>query len=68
MIKIRNLSYNNSGFSLRIINLSIKEHEKVAIIGYNGSGKTTLLKLLSGFFSISSGRCLRKLKIPVEDH
>tara|TARA_B110000211_G_C14076023_1_gene552097 strand:+ start:99 stop:1544 length:1446 start_codon:yes stop_codon:yes gene_type:complete len=38
------------------INLSIKSHETIGIIGNSGSGKTTLLKLLIGFLEPSDGQ------------
>lgn len=36
-------------------NLSIKEGEKIALVGINGAGKTTLTKLLCGLYPIQSG-------------
>ena len=41
--------------TLRSINLSVSEGEKVAILGRNGSGKSTLMKLASGLFKASDG-------------
>ena len=41
--------------TLRSINLSVNEGEKVAILGRNGSGKSTLMKLASGLFKASDG-------------
>ena len=41
--------------TLRSINLSVNEGEKVAILGRNGSGKSTLMKLASGLFKSSDG-------------
>lgn len=38
------------------VSFSIKEGEKVGIIGLNGSGKTTLLRTLSGIFKPSFGQ------------
>jgi len=44
--------------TLKDINLSIKEGEKVAILGRNGSGKSTLMKLASGLFKSTDGLVL----------
>jgi ATP-binding cassette, subfamily B, bacterial PglK len=38
------------------INLSIKPHETIGIMGNSGSGKTTLLKLLIGFLNPTYGQ------------
>ena len=40
---------------LRDINLSVKEKEFVAIIGFSGAGKSTLMSLLAGLQEPSSG-------------
>ena len=37
------------------INLTIKEHEKLTIVGMSGSGKSTLVKLLVNFFEPTTG-------------
>lgn len=37
--------------SLNEMSFSIKENEKIAIIGHTGAGKSTIIKLLSGFYS-----------------
>ena len=37
------------------INLTIEQHEKVALVGRNGSGKSTLLKLIAGISRPDSG-------------
>lgn len=47
--------YGNKG-AIAIPQLTIKQGEKVAIIGPIGSGKSTLLKVLSGLFRPSEGR------------
>lgn len=59
-----NLSFrypNDSKDALKDINISIKNGEKVAIVGSSGSGKTTLLNVLVGFLSPTSGT-MRKRK------
>jgi nitrate/nitrite transport system ATP-binding protein len=40
---------------LRDIDLSIREGEFVAIVGYSGAGKTTLISLLAGLIGADSG-------------
>ena len=47
------------------INLTIKEGEFLAIVGFTGSGKTTLINMLTGLLKPSSGEVLYKGK-PVE--
>ncbi|MEO0398453.1 MAG: ATP-binding cassette domain-containing protein [Pseudomonadota bacterium] len=43
--------------ALQNINLTIRDGERVAILGHNGAGKTTLLRLLAGIYVPSSGVC-----------
>jgi len=47
------------------INLTIKEGEFLAIVGFTGSGKTTLINMLTGLLKPSAGEVLYKGK-PVE--
>lgn len=56
-IKIEHLkfAYNNDDFVLSDFNLTIKEKEKVAIVGTSGSGKTTLINLIMRFYDPQSG-------------
>ena len=64
-ILLRNVSFEYPGASnltLKEINLSIKDGEKIAIVGKSGSGKTTLFDLLSGFYDDYSG------SIKINDH
>lgn len=59
MIKFQNVYYryqDTDNWVIRHLNLSIKENEKVAIIGKNGSGKSTLAKLISGLLPCEKGR------------
>lgn len=48
-------SYENSDFALSDLNLSIKQGEKIAIVGENGAGKSTFLKLLLRLYDVESG-------------
>lgn len=41
---------------LKDINLKIKLHDKLAIVGMSGSGKSTMVKLLVDFFAPSKGK------------
>lgn len=45
---------------LKDINLTIKEGEFLAIVGFTGSGKTTLVNMLSGLLDPSEGEVLFK--------
>ena len=47
---------------LKNINLTIKEGEFLAIVGFTGSGKTTLINLLTGLIEPSEGEVLFKDK------
>jgi ABC-2 type transport system ATP-binding protein len=42
-------------YVLKDINFSVREGERVGIIGRNGCGKTTLLKIITGIYRQSSG-------------
>jgi ATP-binding cassette subfamily B protein len=51
------LSYEQDDvYALKRINLTIKEGERVGIIGLTGSGKTSLINLLLGFYKPSKGQ------------
>ncbi|WP_028308157.1 ABC transporter ATP-binding protein [Desulfitibacter alkalitolerans] len=41
--------------ALRDISLSIKDGDKLGIIGYNGAGKSSLLKVIAGIYPPTSG-------------
>ncbi|MEY3807136.1 MAG: hypothetical protein RI893_112 [Pseudomonadota bacterium] len=45
---------------LNNINLSIKEGEFVAIVGFSGSGKTTLISTIAGLIQADSGEVLKQ--------
>lgn len=48
-------SYGGGAEVLRDINLSIREGEFVAIVGYSGAGKTTLMSMIAGLVAPDSG-------------
>ncbi len=57
-IELSNVSFtypNSNGEALHNISMSVKEGERIAIIGGTGSGKTTLIRLLSGLFDATTG-------------
>lgn len=43
---------------LEDVTLSLKEGERLGLVGHNGSGKTTLLRVMSGVYYPSGGRIL----------
>jgi ATP-binding cassette subfamily C protein LapB len=51
-----NFAYTEDTNILNIEKLSIKQGEKVAILGVIGAGKSTLLKVLSGLYKPTSGK------------
>jgi len=42
--------------ALRDITLSLRQGERVALVGHNGAGKSTLLRLMSGIYEPTRGR------------
>jgi len=48
----------NERILLRNLTFSLREGDRLGVIGSNGAGKTSLLKVLAGNFSPSSGRLL----------
>ncbi|GAB3914318.1 ABC transporter ATP-binding protein [Kibdelosporangium lantanae] len=54
--------------ALRDINLSLKDGDRVALVGHNGAGKSTLLRLLSGIYEpITGGARIQGKIAPVFD-
>jgi cobalt/nickel transport system ATP-binding protein len=47
-------AYNNQ-VALKDVSLTVREGERIAILGANGSGKSTLLKILDGLYMPSEG-------------
>lgn len=55
-VSLKNVSYSYSdGIGLKNITITIRDGERIGLIGPNGSGKTTLLKLISGILLPSEG-------------
>ena len=56
-IKMENVcfSYNGEYLTLNNISLSIKEGEKIALVGASGGGKTTLVQIIIGLYIPSEG-------------
>lgn len=59
MIRTNNISKNFGSFqALKDVSFTIKRGEIVGFIGRNGAGKTTLMRILTSFYSASSGKIL----------
>jgi ABC-type sugar transport system ATPase subunit len=58
MIEIKHLSLRLGSFSLKDINLSIKDKEYLVILGPTGAGKTILLECVAGLYKIKQGDIL----------
>ncbi len=58
MLFLQNVSYLHPNKDLLFdnINLTVNDHDKIALIGNNGSGKSTLLKLIAGEVQPSGGQ------------
>lgn len=57
LFRLENVSYEykNGIKALEEVSISVREGERVAVLGANGSGKSTLLKLLDGLIFPSGG-------------
>lgn len=57
-IEFRNVSFrypNSTNFVLKNINLTIRNAEKLAVVGYNGAGKTSFTLLLTRMYDPTEG-------------
>lgn len=50
--------YNKEGYNVSDINLTVRDGEKIALVGSSGCGKTTLVNLLSRFYDVDGGSIL----------
>ncbi len=59
-IKFRNVwfAYKEEDWVLRDVSFSVKQGEKVAIVGATGAGKSTIINLLSRLYSIQQGEII----------
>lgn len=61
VIEFKNVWFKYPGsdiYALKNVNLTIKEREKLCIVGMNGSGKSTLIKLLMRLYFPTEGEIL----------
>lgn len=59
-IELKNVSfaYTQTQPVLNNVNLSIREKEKIAIVGASGAGKSTIFKLIARFYDVDQGEVL----------
>ena len=50
-----NFGYNKNEYLFKNFYLTIKENEKIAIIGPSGNGKSSLIKLIMGYYKLNDG-------------
>ncbi len=58
MIKIERLNIQFNNFSLKDLNLNIKDGEFFILLGPTGAGKTMLLEAIAGLIPVKSGRII----------
>lgn len=60
-LEFKNVSFrypNAEKYSLKNINIKIKNGEHLAVVGRNGSGKTTFIKLMCRLYDVTNGEIL----------
>lgn len=59
LVQLENVNKYFGNFqALKDINLTVKEGEKLVIIGPSGSGKSTAIRCINGLEEITSGRVI----------
>jgi len=58
-INLISVSYGYNNILFKNVNLSINQHDKLAIVGKNGVGKSTLLKLIADEIKINTGEIIK---------
>lgn len=53
--KFNDFHQDGTVHALDSLNLTVREGERLAVIGHNGAGKSTLLKLIAGIYAPTSG-------------
>jgi nitrate/nitrite transport system ATP-binding protein len=65
LVELKNVCKSYGAASiLKNINLSIKEGEFIAIVGFSGSGKTTLISTIAGLIQADSGSAKQGRQLP----
>ena len=58
VLDVQNLTLSfGADMLFKDVSFSIKDKEKVGLIGCNGAGKTSLFKLITGEYTADSGNC-----------
>lgn len=55
--KFNDFHQDGTVHALDCLNLTVRDGERLAVIGHNGAGKSTLLKLIAGIYAPTSGSC-----------
>ncbi len=64
LLNLKNVSFTYINENIvENVDLSIKEGEKIALLGRNGSGKTTLMKIINGDIKNYKGKMFRKAEL-----
>ena len=66
LLTLKDVSFKYAGqddYSLKNINFTIKQGEKIALVGHNGAGKTTLVKLLMRLYDVTEGEIQLNLSL-----